>query len=104
FAQAPPQPPDPRVKALLAEMTTQARATLDREKIPRNRQRLRISMDLRYLGQYHEVNVSIPEKWDWKTVRGLFHAQHDRLYGYALREDDTAGVPLNLKLTAIAVT
>jgi len=104
FAQPLPNDRDARVQALLAEMTAQARKTLDGEGIPRNRQRLRISMDLRYLGQYHEVSVSIPEKWDWKTVRELFHAQHDRLYGYALREEGTAVVLLNLRLTAIGVT
>jgi N-methylhydantoinase A len=108
FAQVLPEGKDSRVKALLAEMAAQARATLDHEGIPRSRQRLRTSMDLRYLGQYHEVNVAVPDKLtrdsDWDAVRELFHAQHDRLYGYALREEGTAVVLLNLRLTAIGVT
>jgi N-methylhydantoinase A len=104
FAQLLPSGKDARVQALLTEMAAQARKTLDGEGIPRSRQRLRISMDMRYLGQYHEVNVPLPEKWDWKRVRELFHAQHDRLYGYSLREEGTAVVLLNIRLTAIGVT
>jgi N-methylhydantoinase A len=37
-------------------------------------------------------------------VRELFHARHDRLYGYALREEGTPVELLNLRLTAIGVT
>ena len=65
-------------------------------------------MDLRYLGQYHEVNVEVPRelirRGQWHSVRGLFHARHDQLYGYALREEGTAVELLNLRLTAIGVT
>ena len=97
-----------RIRELIGEMEAQARATLDGEKIPRKKQRMRCSMDLRYRGQYHEVNVGVPEKLiassGWDAMRGLFHEQHDRLYGYALREEGTAVELLNLRLTAIGVT
>jgi N-methylhydantoinase A len=97
-----------RVKALLAEMERQARATLKAEGIGQAAQRLRYSMDLRYLGQYHEVNVDVSPKMlkdsDWDAIRELFHERHDALYGYSLREEGTAVELLNLRLGAIGLT
>jgi N-methylhydantoinase A len=99
---------DSRVKALLAEMERQARATLKAEGIGPAAQRLRYSMDLRYLGQYHEVNVDVGlemlKDLDWDAIRDLFHQRHDALYGYSLREERTAVELLNLRLSAIGVT
>jgi N-methylhydantoinase A len=97
-----------RIGALFEEMEQEARATLESEGIARSRQRLRYGLDLRYLGQYHEVNVDVPARLlkagDWHGVRRLFHAQHDRMYGYSLAEDDSMVELLNLRLTAIGVT
>jgi N-methylhydantoinase A len=108
YAQPLPRSKNARLEGLLAEMAAEAHATLDRERIPRSRQRLRVSMDLRYAGQYHEVNVAVPEKllqrWKPDAIRGLFHERHDRLYGYALREEGTEVVLLNLRLSAVGVT
>jgi N-methylhydantoinase A len=107
-AQPLPEGRSARIGALLAEMEREARATLKAEGIAAARQRLSASMDLRYLGQYHEVNVEVPpeliRRGQWHSVRGLFHARHDQLYGYALREEGTAVELLNLRLTAIGVT
>jgi N-methylhydantoinase A len=97
-----------RVRALVREMKAEARAALKVEGIPLARQRMRHAMDLRYLGQYHEVTVEIPdralEQSDWNAVRELFHTRHDQLYGYALRTEGTPVELLNLRLTAIGVT
>jgi N-methylhydantoinase A len=96
------------VLALVREMQTEARAALKAERIPRTRQRLRYGMDLRYLGQYHEVTIDVPERLlarsDWARVAELFHARHDHLYGYALRDEGAPVELLNLRLTAIGVT
>jgi N-methylhydantoinase A len=110
LAQALPQGREksPRIAALVGEMRKQARRTLDAEGIGAARQRLRYSLDLRYAGQYHEVNVAVSEallkRSDWNGVRELFHAQHDRMYGYSLEEEATAVELLNVRLTAIGVT
>ena len=100
-----------KIRSLLREMAAEARSALQREGIAKARRRLRTSMDLRYLGQYHEVNVGLPDKAvaaadriDWQAVRELFHATHDRLYGYCLREEGTPVELLNLRLTAVGVT
>ena len=100
-----------QIRSLLREMAAEAHSALQREGIAKSRRRLRTSMDLRYLGQYHEVNVGLPDKAvaaadriDWQAVRELFHATHDRLYGYCLREEGTPVELLNLRLTAVGVT
>ncbi|TAK82072.1 MAG: hydantoinase/oxoprolinase family protein [Betaproteobacteria bacterium] len=105
-ARVLPRGKDSRVKALLAEMQREARATLKTEGIGSAAQRFLYSMDLRYLGQYHEVNVGVPPKMleDWKAMRERFHQRHDALYGYSLREERTPVELLNLRLTAIGVT
>ncbi len=105
-ARVLPQGKDSRVKALLAEMQREARATLKTEGIGSAAQRFLYSMDLRYLGQYHEVNVGVPPEMleDWKAIRERFHARHDALYGYSLHEEGTPVELLNLRLTAIGVT
>lgn len=99
---------DRRVQRLARELRAGAQRTLAAEGIPRVRQRMRFALDLRYLGQYHEVTVEVPEKTlasaDWKAVRERFHAQHDRLYGYALRAEGTAIELLNVRLAASGVT
>ena len=99
---------DDRIGELAALLEAQARAALDAEGFSRSRQRLRFSLDLRYLGQYHEVNVGVPAKLlkegAWDGIRRLFHRQHDRMYGYSLADDGTVVEILNLRLAAIGVT
>jgi N-methylhydantoinase A len=99
---------DRRVRALAGELRAGARRTLSAEGILATRQRMRFALDLRYLGQYHEVTVEVPEKAlataDWKDVRERFHAQHDRLYGYALRAEGAPVELLNVRLAASGIT
>jgi N-methylhydantoinase A len=99
---------DRRVRRLAHEMKSEARRALAAEGIPLARQRNRFQLDLRYQGQYHEVTVDVPEESlaaaDWTAVRERFHAQHDRLYGYALRAEGTAVELLNLRLSASGLT
>jgi N-methylhydantoinase A len=96
------------VAALLDSMENEARSVLGAEGIPSSRQRLTHSVDLRYLGQYHEVNVALRgatlRKGDWAAVCEAFHARHDRLYGYQLRTENTPIEMLNLRLTALGLT
>jgi len=46
-------------------------------------------MDLRYIGQYHEVQLPVGwneiEALDINTILNSFHDEHNRLYGYCLR-------------------
>jgi N-methylhydantoinase A len=97
-----------RLRRLVREMLAEARRALAAEGIPAARQRMRFQLDLRYAGQYHEVGVDVSARSldgaDWQAVRERFHAQHDRLYGYALRAEGTAVELLNARLSASGMT
>lgn len=97
-----------RLRRMVREMLAEARRALAGEGIPPARQRMRFQLDLRYAGQYHEVTVDVSAQSlaavNWKAVRERFHAQHDRLYGYALRAEGTAVELLNARLSASGVT
>jgi N-methylhydantoinase A len=99
---------DRRVRRLVGEMQAAARRELAGEGIAAGRQRMQFKADLRYVGQYHEVTVSLPARSlaaaDWDDVRNRFHSQHDRLYGYSLRAEGTAVELLNLRLSASGIT
>ncbi len=97
-----------RVQTAAGEMEAEGRRLLSGESIAPERQRMVWCMDLRYLGQYHEVAVELPaeavQACDAARIRRAFHAAHDRLYGYALAEQGTAVELINLRLSAIGVT
>jgi len=60
--------------------------------------------DLRYLGQFHELELALPmpgeaEWWDEKSIGARFHAAHRAAYGHA---DEANPVELvNLRLTGL---
>jgi N-methylhydantoinase A len=64
------------------------------------------SADLRYLGQAFEVRVAAPAGAVGDAfvadVLARFHEEHERLYGYCYRDDDTQAVEwVNLRATGI---
>lgn len=96
------------LNALADAMLAEADAVLSAESIDSDRRRFTLSLDLRYLGQYHEVTVEVPigalKQGDWPTLRNAFHDRHDQLYGYALREENTPVELVSLRLSAIGET
>jgi N-methylhydantoinase A len=60
---------------------------------------------MRYVKQYHEVNVEIPkaelERGDVGLIASKFHPEHNRLYGYSLEEEGTPIELINLRLLSI---
>lgn len=92
-----------RLPVLMAEMEDEGRRTL----AGMTEIRFDRALDLRYVGQYHEVRVDrIPgnaiKEPDLEIIRELFHRRHERLYGYALEE---APVELiNARLAAVGIT
>ena len=97
-----------RFAALVDEMRNAGDAVLAGECVPEARRQTAFSVDLRYLGQYHEVNVAVaPElldPLDIGAIRAAFHAAHDRLYGYSLAADDQQVNLVNIRMTAIGTT
>ncbi len=99
-----PAPLAAHVDAMLAESD----GVLGAEGVAPARRRVALSLDLRYLGQYHEVAVEVPierlRAGDWDAIRSAFHDRHDRLYGYALREEGTPVQLVSLRLAATGET
>lgn len=87
------------------EMENEGRRVLSSEGIRNENITLIFSLDLRYMGQYHEVSVEVDEavirKCDWEKIAAGFHPIHNRLYGYALEEEKTPIELINLRLDCI---
>ncbi len=97
-----------RFKELAFQLEEEGASILSGELIPPDRQVFNYTLDLRYVGQYHEVTVEISQD-DVKTfnvssIKNSFHAAHDRLYGYSLAREGTAVELVNLRLTAVGIT
>lgn len=95
-------------RKLCEDMRGQGEAMLRGEGIGEERISLGLTLDLRYVRQYHEVGVSI--SWedamecDADKLAAKFHPQHDALYGYSLEDKGTPVELLNLRLTAVGET
>jgi N-methylhydantoinase A len=96
------------IRKIFDEMQADGDELLLSEGILRDRIQYRYSVDLRYVKQYHEVNLEIKaEDLHRKTldaIGGRFHQQHHNLFGYSLEEENTAVELINLRLVCIGKT
>ena len=95
--------------SLLRNLEAEAHALLHAEGVADEDREFVYALDLRYVGQYHEVRVDeIPEtalkSLDLKTVTAMFHRSHDRMFGYDLAEEETAVELVNVRMTALGRT
>ena len=91
-----------RLRALFEEMSAAGRDTLAREGVTGEAVELRAALDLRYIGQWHELTVAVELPLDVDAAAAAFHAEHDRLFGHA-----SPGAPvevLALRLSAVGRT
>jgi len=97
-----------RLIGLLKEMEDEGHAIINKEKISEDNHRIEYSLDMRYLGQYHEVNIRITKEhileFDTESISNIFHYEHDRLYGYSLRKEGTRIELVNVRATAVGIT
>ena len=68
------------------ELENAAHETLDREKIAEEDRYFRRALDMRYIGQFHEVEVGVPSgllgSEQLVEVVNRFHEAHEALYAY----------------------
>ena len=97
-----------RIVELVDEMAVEADAVLRSEGIAIGHRRFSYALDLRYRGQYHEVPVEVSidqlRSGAWAAIRSAFHERHDRLYGYALRDEATPVEMVSVRLAALGET
>jgi len=97
-----------RFQSLFAEMGREAAALLQSERIPEEAIKNIYSLDMRYVKQYHEVNVEVTEEeiaqGDVEAMVDRFHPEHNRLFGYSLEEQGTPVELINLRLLSVGQT
>ncbi|MFH1113750.1 MAG: hydantoinase/oxoprolinase family protein [Pseudomonadota bacterium] len=94
-----------KVAEICMELLKEATDTLKTEGIPEGNIVAEFKADMRYLGQFNEVGVSLPmsakgevREQDIEYLVQMFHERHDALYGYSM-----AGAPtelINIRLQA----
>ncbi len=97
-----------KFSSLFREMKEEAGRLLESELIPQNSIDHVFSLDMRYVKQYHEVNIKISqeeiEDEHIDRVAQKFHPEHNRLYGYSLEEEGTPIELINLRLLSVGKT
>jgi N-methylhydantoinase A len=88
----------------IREVEAQSLGELLQEGVERERARLLRFLDVRYLGQHHEVTVECPadvviEEKHLDTIARSFHKAHERLYTYSTPENPLE--IMNLRITAV---
>jgi N-methylhydantoinase A len=67
-----------------------------------------VSLDLRYLKQYHEVTVPMGrdalENGDIPAIEAAFHLLHNQLYGYDLQAEGTGLELINVRVRSLGRT
>ena len=75
------------INATFAEIERRALEWFDREGVEPGERTLRRAIDMRYLGQSHEITVGVQERTfsdpDLATLVTAFRREHERVYGYA---------------------
>jgi len=97
-----------RLQKLIDDMVAETSAMLAEEGIEEAMRRFHIKFDCRYLKQYHEVSFIVaPELLAQRDAAGIaeaFHDEHNRLYGYALKDGDVAIEIINVRVQAVGET
>jgi N-methylhydantoinase A len=90
--------------AVVAEAEAKALEELLQEGVERERASLLRFLDMRYVGQHHEVTIEIPSgcaitEAHLDGIAETFHKAHERLYTYATPENPLE--IMNLRITAV---
>ena len=97
-----------KFRSLFQDMKEEALKLLESEFIPEESVSHVFSLDMRYLKQYHEVNIEISQEdiegGDIDLIAKKFHPEHNRLYGYSLGEQGTPIELINLRLLSVGKT
>ena len=92
-----------KIEALYKEMSAEAMKTLAEEGMQPKDTSLSYAVDLKYVGQFHEVTIPFASPAEDLTQLGeSFDAQHHKLYGYNLPGQSVEA--LHWRLTAIGRT
>ena len=79
-----------RLAVIIDDMLQDGARQLEHEQIAPAQRSHSVRLDCRYLKQYHEVSVLVPQELiqthNVLAIADAFHAEHNRLYGYSLAQ------------------
>lgn len=91
--------------ALFNEMKEEGLQTLKEEGVKAADVEFYPVIDMRYFGQYHEVQLACNwndiQKLKFEAVFDAFHNEHNRQFGYSLKEEKTEMEIINLRLRVV---
>ena len=97
-----------RLNGLIDDMIDEGAAHLENENIPEAGRQFLLKLDCRYTKQYHELSYDVPldavREHDAERIKGTFHIEHNRLYGYSLEEQGTPVEIINVRIQAVGLT
>ncbi|MBI2090286.1 MAG: hydantoinase/oxoprolinase family protein [Deltaproteobacteria bacterium] len=92
------------ISGLYVDMRRQAREDFARIGIPESQLAYKPTVEMRYVGQFHEVEVDLPAEdlnaENLKTLLANFHAQYEKLYTYSMPWRAVEFLTYRLKVTA----
>ena len=93
---------------LYDEMKVTGIETLKREGVSEANIEFYPVLDIRYVGQYHEVQLAASwedvTRFNLSIIKDAFHREHNRLFGYSLEEESTEIELINVRLRALGKT
>jgi N-methylhydantoinase A len=97
-----------RLTHVVEEMAGVGERQLEQEGVPRARRRCEVTLDCRYVRQYHEVSVPVPRAaiaaGDARLIARAFHDEHHRLYGYSLEREGSPIEIINVRVQVVGQT
>ncbi|MHC4225011.1 MAG: hydantoinase/oxoprolinase family protein, partial [Planctomycetota bacterium] len=93
-----------RLDMLAGEMIAHGDEQLRQEGVMPDEITHEVALDLRYLKQYHEVTLTVPRDAELPAITEAFHREHNRLYGYDLKEEGTDLELINVRVRSIGRT
>jgi N-methylhydantoinase A len=97
-----------KLARIIDDLSREGARQLAEERIAEAKRRYEIKFDCRYIKQYHEVSFLVPreliERRDSALIARAFHAEHNRLYGYSLEQENTPVEIINVRVQAIGLT
>ena len=92
------------VAALYADMRRQAREDFARIGIPEAQMSFQATVEMRYAGQFHDVELELPDEnlsaANLQTLLANFHAKYEKMYTYSMPWREAEFHTFRLKVTA----
>ncbi|MBT4888020.1 MAG: hypothetical protein HON65_00505, partial [Rhodospirillales bacterium] len=90
------------IAGVLGEIIKELDHELETDGVPRDKRKFHCSADLRYEGQFHEIDIPITSPdgtgwWDWRKAVVDFVKVHDTLFGHADQDEPIESINLRVE-------